>query len=150
MARLIIQILYPKNHFCNTKIDCNSSHINKQYRNNVNILNTIKPFKTHTWVFNDERTGLVEEPFVLGIETMIDIMVKDIANAEHGFNLIFSSAPFPKYQLKLDWLREEDGGNWYFSSELSMEGWLCPALLLYFDTAPENIFIMCSELAHNN
>lgn len=29
--------------------------------------------------------------------------------------------------MKLEWAREEYGGNWYFSPEFKMEGWLCPA-----------------------
>jgi hypothetical protein len=27
-----------------------------------------------------------------------------------------------------------------------MEGWLCPALLLYFEQAPQRIFIRCDPL----
>lgn len=32
------------------------------------------------------------------------------------------------------------GGNWYWNESLGMEGWLCPALFKYFDTAPERIY----------
>jgi len=53
---------------------------------------------------------------------MIDRVVADIPNAEHGFTLIFAASPFP-------------GGNWYRSADLDMEGWLCPALFRYFDQA---------------
>jgi hypothetical protein len=42
---------------------------------------------------------------------MIDRVVADIPNAEHGFTLIFAAAPFPGHQYKLDWVRaDEDGG----------------------------------------
>jgi hypothetical protein len=39
-----------------------------------------------------------------------------------------------------EWRREEMGGNWYYSADLDLEGWLCPALFCYFETAPEKIF----------
>jgi len=45
-----------------------------------------------------------------------------------GFTLIFSGSPFPGHQYRLDWRREEGGGSWYYSADLDMEGWLCPAL----------------------
>jgi hypothetical protein len=32
------------------------------------------------------------------------------------------------------------GGNWYYSRELCIEGWLCPALFKYFDVAPQTIY----------
>ncbi len=35
---------------------------------------------------------------------------------------------------------QEMGGNWYWNESLGMEGWLCPALFKYFDTAPERIY----------
>ena len=60
-----------------------------------------------TWVFDDERVGLVQEPFVSGIPEMIDDLVRDIPNARNGFRLLFSASPFPGYQRKLTWVREE-------------------------------------------
>ena len=62
-----------------------------------------------TWVFDDPAVGLTREPFVLGVPEMIDNLVQGISNARAGFRLIFSKAPFPGYQLKLDWVREETG-----------------------------------------
>ena len=66
-----------------------------------------------TWVFDDPRVGLSQEPFVSGIPEMIDIIVADIPNAEKGFRLLFASAPFPGYQVKLEKVREEYEGVWY-------------------------------------
>ena len=40
-----------------------------------------------TWVFDDDRVGLVREPFVSGIPEMIDLLVKDIPAARDGFRL---------------------------------------------------------------
>ena len=94
------------------------------------------------WVFDDEDVGLRKEPFVSGADTIIDHAVDTlgIQNARKGFRLVFSANPFPDYHLKLDWLREGDGGNWYASEQFDMEGWLCPALLKYCEEAPKEIY----------
>ena len=39
------------------------------------------------------------------------------------------------------WKREEHNGNWYYSEALGMEGWLCPVLLKYFESAPPRIYV---------
>ena len=108
----------------------------------MNALLVIAPYKYQgTWVFDDPAVGLLREPFIAGIDTMIDKAVADIPNAEKGFRAIFSASPFPGANLKLDWRREESGGNWYYSDQFKMEGWLCPALLKYFSTAPREIYV---------
>lgn len=71
---------------------------------------------------------------------MIDRLVAQIPNAEMGFRLLFSATPFPGHTFKLVWRREEYGGNWYYSPELDMEGWLCPALFRYFEKAPPELY----------
>jgi hypothetical protein len=108
----------------------------------MNAINVISPYKHHgMWVFDDPRVGLVQEPFVAGADTMIDRVVADIPDAARGFVLIFSNAPFPGHQHRLDWQRSDSGGNWYHSARLDMEGWLCPALLRYFAEAPKQLFV---------
>jgi hypothetical protein len=108
----------------------------------ANILRVIEPYWYQgTWVFDDESVGLDKEPFVKGIPEMIDDLVKDIPNARSGFMMLLSSLPFPSYQLELTRLREEYGGYWYTAKNKSAEGWLCPALFRYFQTAPETIYI---------
>src|SRR5690349_7077115 len=100
----------------------------------MNAINLIAPYRFEgMWVFDDPRVGLNKEPFVSGADLMIDALVADISNAQKGFGLLFSATPFPGYKAKLEWRREEYGGNWYFSPDFKMEGWLCPALLKYFD-----------------
>lgn len=94
-----------------------------------------------TWVFDDPATDLKQEPFVEGIPEMINDLVADIPNAHSGFRLLFSAAPFPGHQRKLTRLRQELGGWWYSSEEPEAKGWLCPALLRYFDEAPEEIYV---------
>jgi len=107
----------------------------------MNALCVIYPYKHQgVWVFGDERVGLAREPFISGADTIIDRMVGDIPDAQGGFTLVFSARPFPGYDLKLQWRREEYDGNWYFSPDLNMEGWLCPALLRYFDAVPLELY----------
>lgn len=106
-----------------------------------NSILTLRPYwHNGTWVFDDARVNLVKEPFVAGIPEMISYISKDIPNAKKGFRLLFSAKPFPGYQLKVKWIREANGGNWYYSEELKKEGWLCPALFKYYKAAPKEIY----------
>ena len=114
----------------------------------MNTINLIAPYRYEgMWVFDDPRVGLDKEPFVSGADTMIDVFVANIPNAENGFRLLFSATPFPGYTAELGWRREEYGGNWYFSPEFKMEGWLCPALFKYFDKAPKEIYVKAEPKA---
>ena len=108
----------------------------------ANVLAVIEPYWYQgTWVFDDASKGLDKEPFVQGIPEMIDVLVKDIPNARAGFVLLFSSQPFAGYQVELTLVREEYGGHWYKPKGYDVEGWLCPALLKYFDAPPESLYI---------
>jgi len=115
---------------------------NKKTNTNSNSIMTLSPYLHQgEWVFDDEATGLVKEPFVVGIDTMIDVLTAEIPNAKDGFILRFSETNFPTAQIELKWLRPEHGGNWYNCNELKIEGWLCPALYKFYDIAPKNLFI---------
>lgn len=107
----------------------------------MNALFAIAPYKFEgLWVFDDPAKGLVKEPFVGGAEDIIEQWVNQMPNAENGFVAIFSAEAFPGYNLKLTWLRKELSGNVYRCEELGSEGWLCPALLRYFDSPPMEIY----------
>ena len=94
------------------------------------------------WVFDDSRVGLVKEPFVAGIPEIIEYwhLVLGIENAKEGFTALFSHNPMPNATSVLTKIRDEAGGAWYRDEETNMEGWLCPALLLYYETPPEHIY----------
>ncbi len=114
-----------------------------------NQINAIAPYwldTIHTWVFDDERHGLVQEPFVFGADLFLTFLSKDIPNAEGGFRLLFSAAPFPGYQVKVKQIEGEMGGNWYQSDVPPMKGWLCPALFQYFEQAPAEIYVKAEPL----
>lgn len=107
-----------------------------------------------TWVFDDEQTGLKEEPFVKGMSEMISRLIeaKNIVNAAQGFAMTFSDQPFD-HDVELEWLREDEpespmAGNWY-QGQIGgqvMEGWLCPALLCFFPSAPSRLFVRADPL----
>ncbi len=108
----------------------------------ANAIMVISPYVYQgTWVFDDERTGLVREPFVAGVPEMIDVLVADIPDAQQGFRLTFSARPFPGYQHKLNWDRGDGDGNYYRLDDPPMEGWLCPALFKYYGDAPPELYV---------
>jgi hypothetical protein len=110
----------------------------------LNTINVIAPYKYHdTWVFDDPRVGLVQEPFIGGADTLIDRAVANILGADHGFFLIFSGQPFPGYVIELIWRRSDMDGNWYYSESFDQEAWLHPALLKYFDDVPKSLYLQC-------
>jgi hypothetical protein len=115
----------------------------------MNSLMVIAPYKYNgMWVFDDPVVGLTREPFVAGIDTMIDKLVADIPDAQKGFRAVFSAGPFPGHEVKLEWRRGDSGGNWYYSDQYKMEGWLCPALFKYFPTAPREIYVRAEPISH--
>lgn len=115
----------------------------------TNAIQVIHPYKWEgLWVFDDPRVELAREPFIEGADTIIDRVLKRkmIRNPENSFRLLFSSGPFPNYDLMLEWVRGGEGGNWYRSEDLGLEGWLCPALLRYFEDAPKTIYTRFEEM----
>ena len=113
----------------------------------MNSILVIAPYKFEgQWVFDDPRVGLHREPFVSGADVMMDRLVASLHRAEKGFRLLFSAAPFPGFTAKLEWRREEFSGNWYYSPQFDMEGWLCPALYHYFKAAPAAIYVKAEAI----
>src|SRR5438105_15292667 len=83
-----------------------SLHSSKQTRTvrDVNALLVIAPYKYQgTWVFDDPAVGLSREPFIAGIDTMIDKAVAGVPDAEQGCRAIFSASSFPGADLKRAW-----------------------------------------------
>lgn len=108
----------------------------------MNSLMVISPYKWNgMWVFDDPAVGLTKEPFIAGIDTLIDKATANVPDAPHGFRAIFSASAFPGADFKLEWRREQSGGNWYYSPQFQQEGWLCPALFKYFASAPREIYV---------
>ena len=107
----------------------------------ANAMFVIHPYKDEgVWAFDDASRGLLREPFVFGIDDMVEHFSKDIPGAQKGFDLYFSERPFPAFAVKLIWQSSEYEGNWYKLDGTDETGWLCPALLKYFDAPPAEIY----------
>ena len=110
----------------------------------MNALWQILAYRTRGgWSFDDDAFGLVAEPFVAGIPEMINILAAQVG-ATDRIVLTFAPTPFPGDAICLDRTNEEFGGNWYRWNDRGMLGWLCPALLHYFPTVPDAIYIAAS------
>jgi hypothetical protein len=108
----------------------------------MNSIRAIHPYRHEgIWVFDDPAVGLVQEPFVSGADDIIDRMTAETPHADKGVTLLFSPRPFPGCQHELVRGREEMHGTWYGSEEFGLEGWLCPALFKYFESAPERLYV---------
>ena len=104
----------------------------------MNSLFSLTAYKDQTvWMFDDEERGILREPFVAGIDTMMDI----IASGAPYLRIIFAASPFPTTNLVLEKLHAEYGGTWYRCSKLGIDGWLCPVLFEYFTIAPDVLYI---------
>ena len=114
---------------------------------NMNALNIIHPYKyeDEIWVFDDAKKELIQEPFVFGADEIIEKYVASFKAPEAGFSLLFSANPFPNFDVHVVWKRADMSGNWYYDDSLDMEGWLCPALLKYFDEPPKDIYAQFRE-----
>ena len=120
---------------------------------NKNSIQTLMPYNfAGAWVFDDEATNLIREPFVCGMSDIITEMVNNagIKDADTGFRLTFSANAFPDYTHSFEWLRFEFGGNVYYCPENQMTGWLCPALLKYFEQAPNKIYAKADPINKNH
>jgi hypothetical protein len=108
----------------------------------MNVINVIVPYRhLDMWAFDGPDVGLSAEPSVGGADTMIDRVTAEIPGAHQGFVMVFLGSPFPGHQFRLEWRREESGGNAYYSRNLDAESWLCPALFRYFTERPPEIYV---------
>ena len=108
-----------------------------------NAIQVIFPYRSNrVWMFDDDAKGLYREPFVCGIPEMLEALTGHIKEPYLGFALYFSDQQFPGFQVKMDLVGPEDGGNWYRITvgDTEMKGWLCPALFKYFEAAPPSIY----------
>jgi hypothetical protein len=106
--------------------------------------------KDNTWMFDDEKRGIVEEPFVAGADIMFDFMSGRVMSpANDTCDIVFSATPIPDHDVHAT-LTGDDGhdGHYYdvqkfnqFPEGVGFEFWLCPALLEFFNKAPDNLYV---------
>jgi len=100
-----------------------------------NQLSVIAPYwleSVNTWVFDDPRVDLVQEPFVSGADTFLALLAKDMPSAKNGFRIIFSAQPFHGYQQKVTRTNDEMGGAWYESENPPMKRLALPRAAALF------------------
>ena len=114
--------------------------------------------KNNTWMFDDESRDIREEPFVAGADIVFDFMSGfAMDQSKDTCNIVFGATPIPEYDLHVK-LNRGDGYDGHFynveyfkqypeSNGIKLDGlhgfefWLCPALLAFFDKAPQNIYV---------
>lgn len=116
-----------------------------------NAIYAIQPYKHNgMWVFDDDRVNLIKEAFVAGMDDIMDKLTETFEKGELGFNLVFSDSPFPDFDISLSKIENFEqpgyGGTWYHCKEFDINGWLCPALFLYYPKAPTNLYAKAVEL----
>jgi hypothetical protein len=113
-----------------------------------NAIFVIQPWRQNgVWVFDDPARQLRTEPFVMGMNEIINHYASGIEGFTKGVNIFFSPAPFPKAQSKLTRTDEDGGcGTWYRDEATKMEGWLCPALFKYLNPAPDELHFRIEPL----
>lgn len=117
-----------------------------------NSIMVIRPYKLEgaMWVFDDPSTGLVKEAFVAGADDILDRAVEMLgADPIKGLQVAFSAKPFPGHQIVLEHKRQDEHevGNYYFCPKFNIEGWFCPALLLYFPKPPAKIYAQFKKIS---
>lgn len=124
-------------------------------------VHVIRPFKLNgRWVFNHNGTNfdmapagimdIVLSPLVIGVDRMIALgcQMKNINNAENGFNLLFSQEYLPCADVKINF-REIKAGGWIYDvEELNLNGlmpgqaaWICPYMSFYFSEPPKTLYL---------
>jgi hypothetical protein len=87
----------------------------------ANAIHLLMPYRhASTWVFDDPRVGLSQEPFVSGILEMIDAMVPEIPTPKRASGSYSQQRRFRAN--KSSWRRCKQNMRAY------AEGWRCPAL----------------------
>ena len=130
----------------------------------MNQINTILPYRSMGgWAFDDNAVGLEREPFVAGADIAIDKIVEYLGIKTDKIKMTFSKDKFPGHHIKLEYSTmnvlgegdfysidktnqfteiDSDAGHWEGETFFL---WLCPALLEYFDEAPDEIYVKIEE-----
>lgn len=114
----------------------------------MNSINVIRPYRWEgLWVFDDPAKGLDKEPFIEGMPEIIEYGCsrKGIEKPERGFTVYFSAQRMPGVDYVLKLVGPEESGHIYELEGTEMQGWLCPALMKYFDEPPEHIYIKLAK-----
>ena len=94
------------------------------------------------WIFDDERLGIVKEPFVEGTSEMIDSLIPE---EEWGDEHVVTASDYAlKGEYYLTFLIDFDKETSWSTYHCLGFGQhkLCPVLLKYFEEPPQDIYFM--------
>ena len=97
--------------------------------------------KNGIWVFDDDRFGIVGQPFVFGADLILEKMAAQSGLSGECLNLVFAGIPFPGSDFTLKFIREETEGFMYRCEEENLQCWLSPSLKNYFPDPPPEIYL---------
>ena len=92
-------------------------------------------------MFDDERFGIVAQPFVFGADLILEKMAAQSGLSGERLNAVFAAFPFPGSEHSLKFVREETEGFMYRWEEQKLQGWLSPSLNNYFPEPPAEIYL---------
>ena len=107
-------------------------------------------FKNNTWMFDDESRDIKQEPFVAGADVLFDFMSgRESDSSVDECDLLFGATPIPDHDLHVRLIGNDGYDGHYYMVEFfkafrqfeTFQFWLCPALLAFFDEAPEDIYV---------
>ena len=107
-----------------------------------NAIMVIKPYLWNgMWVFDDEAVGLRREPFVAGMDAIIEPRRDRDSECRPGLPGRLFGWAIPGGPDCAGAAPAAGAGHVYRWAEHDMEGWLCPALLKYFQEPPKTLHI---------
>ena len=107
------------------------------------------------WVFDDPAKRIHQEPFVSGMDKVLDYLTKGIPNAGYyGFILHIQEGVGSDDHLFVTLCHAEailhpylGQSNWYYCEELGrMRAWICPVLYKYIDHTPQILCLWAEEI----
>ena len=95
------------------------------------------------WVFDDPSRDIVGEPFVDGMDDILDLLsgLPRKFESTGQITMTFSDRPAPVLTHELSRESEFHGGYYYRLKNTDSIGWLCPVTLQYFDSFPASLFV---------
>lgn len=118
----------------------------------ANAISAIHPYwHEGLLVFDDASKGLDKEPFVQNADSVLwKLACQTLGvdeDSDQRFTVLFSSQHFRGATASATLIEEDCGGHVYAHDDTGETFWLCPALLCYFEEAPDALHVQIKEYA---
>ena len=109
-------------------------------------------------MLDDREHGMMHEPFVFGMEQLLDRFAETMPHAHDGFQMYLSDKKMPDIRglptgsAGVLIRKEADaGGYWYYSSYFDLRGWMGNGgLTRYFSEPPSIIYYYGAPRPHKS